>query len=220
MQNQIPNQGTWSRLKATMESLNWSEQELADRSGVPQPTIHRIINGQSKSPRYENLFRIMKALGLDEGSFQVGEDPNSYTTNTREGPALQSKVPLISWVQAGDLCEAIDLFSPGIADEWLNCPFKHSDNAFCLKVVGLSMYPEYREGEIILVEPALEARHGDDVVVRTPENTTTFKRLHSSDDGTYLIALNPDLKNRIIEIPVDTVFCGVVTGSWTNRRNK
>lgn len=205
-----------------MHELKWSEGELARRSGVSQPTVHRIISGDSKSPRYENVLKISQALGLAGNLALVQENGALYQlpSNVMKGPAIKGKVPLISWVKAGELCEAVDNFAPGDAEEWLDCPFPHSENAFCLKVVGMSMYPEYREGEIILIEPKLESLHGDDVVVRTPDGQTTFKRLNSSPDGTYLVALNPDMPNRIINVPEGTVFCGVVIGSWTNRRRR
>lgn len=216
----IPDQSTWDEFKRRMNELDWSEQELATRAGVPQPTVHRIINGRSKSPRTENVLRIAAALNMNHlAEHGVREPSLPYgDTNTVRGPSVQGRVPLISWVQAGDMCDAIDLFAPGTADEWLECPFPHSSRSFCLRVVGLSMFPEYRENEIILVDPDVEARHGDDVVVRTPEGKTTFKRLHATEEGTYLVALNPDLQGRIIQVPEDTMFCGVVTGSWTDRR--
>jgi SOS-response transcriptional repressor LexA len=82
------------------------------------------------------------------------------------------------------------------------------------------MHPEYREGELILVDPAIEARHGDDVIARTPEGKATFKRLQVTPDGTFLIALNPSYPDRIIKAPADTHICGVVTASWMQRRKR
>lgn len=84
------------------------------------------------------------------------------------------------------------------------------------------MFPDYRPGEIILVDPEVEAFHGDDVVVRTPapDSQATFKRLHDTEDGRYLYAVNPEFPNRILQIPDDTEFCGVVTGSWQKRRKR
>ncbi|MCY1359772.1 Peptidase S24-like protein [compost metagenome] len=81
------------------------------------------------------------------------------------------------------------------------------------------MCPEYRDGEIIQVEPEITAVHGDDVVARTPEGEVTFKRLQITEDGQYLMAVNPEFPNRIIKVPEGTVICGVVTGSWIKRRN-
>ena len=82
----------------------------------------------------------------------------------------------------------------------------------------ISMFPEYREEEYILVDPSVEPRHNDDVVARTPEGTYTFKRLQITPDGTYLLALNVNHPERKIKIPNDSLICGVVTGSWLKRR--
>lgn len=134
-------------------------------------------------------------------------------------PALVlNKVPLISWVNAGSFCESPDVFNPGDADEWMESPFPCSSSSYCLTVEGDSMSPDYREGEIILVDPSLDARHNDDIVVRTPDGTHTFKRIQITNEGTYLLALNPDHPKRKIEAPKGTSICGVVVGSWVRRR--
>ncbi|MDA8485870.1 XRE family transcriptional regulator [Pseudomonas resinovorans] len=51
------------RIEAEMKRRDWSEGELARRAGIPQPTVHRIIKGESKSPRQENIQAIAKAFG-------------------------------------------------------------------------------------------------------------------------------------------------------------
>ncbi|WP_020209010.1 LexA family protein [Gilvimarinus chinensis] len=132
--------------------------------------------------------------------------------------AATRQVPLIAWVAAGAWCDSPDNYAPGDAEEYLDCPFPFSDHSFCLKIVGDSMTPDYREGEYILVDPAIEPKHGDDVVAREPDGRHTFKRLQDTPDGMFLLALNPDHPNRKIQIPPDTRICGVVTGSWMKRR--
>lgn len=52
------------RLAQKMQEREWTEGELGRRSGVPQPTIHRIISGESQSPRRPNVEKIAKALGV------------------------------------------------------------------------------------------------------------------------------------------------------------
>lgn len=211
-------------LEAARIEREMSVAELARRSGVPQPTVHRILNRDSKSPRIENIRSLASALGVDASSLpganMLADTNQAYSTELASGPRMQSRVPVISWVQAGMFCEAVDLYALESAEEWLDCPFPHSPRAFCLVIKGLSMSPDYRPNEIILVEPEVEAQHNDDIVVRTPEGEATFKRLQRTEDGTYLLALNPDFPNRIIPIPSNTVICGVVTGSWINRRKR
>ncbi len=207
-------------LATKLREKGWSEGELARRAGVPQPTTHRILAGESKSPRIDNVSNLAKALGLDAAALLGGKAQPEHDANITTGPAIAGRVPRISWVQAGALSEAIDLFEPGYAEEWLDCPFPHSKDAFCLEVRGTSMSPDYRPGELILVDPRLDPLHDDDVVARTPDGQATFKRLQITEDGTFLLALNPEFPNRIIHVPEGTEICGVVTGSWMKRRHR
>lgn len=51
------------RVEKLMNAKGWSEGELSRQSGVPQPTIHRIIKGESQSPRQQNIEKLAKAFG-------------------------------------------------------------------------------------------------------------------------------------------------------------
>lgn len=51
------------KIKEWMEARGWSENELARRCGVRQPTIHRIITQASRSPKRETIERIVRAFG-------------------------------------------------------------------------------------------------------------------------------------------------------------
>lgn len=46
----------------------WTQTELAQKSGVPQPTISQIEKGNRKYPTHENMKKIAKALevGIEE----------------------------------------------------------------------------------------------------------------------------------------------------------
>ena len=43
----------------------WTQLELAQKSGVPQPTISQIENGNRRYPTYENIKKIAKALEIN-----------------------------------------------------------------------------------------------------------------------------------------------------------
>lgn len=158
---------------------------------------------------------IEKALDLPHGWMDTLESTNLAVLDKKP-----TKVPLISWVAAGNWCESPDNFSPGDAEDWLASPFSHSKHAFCLTVKGESMMPKYRDGEIILVDPEVAYKHNSDVVVREPNGGSNFKCLQITPTGTYLLLLNPDwpADERIIKMPEGTVICGVVIGSWIDRR--
>lgn len=201
-----------ARLRALVEQHE-SAAAFARAHNLDPTYISQLLN-KHRQMGEKAARKIEAAIGLPANYMDT---PAPDTPNVREGPKIKGRLPLISWVQAGEWCEAVDIFEPGDAEDWLPCPFEHSDNAFCLAVVGQSMAPDYREGEIIAVDPAVDPRHGHDVVCRTPDGTVTFKRLQITPEGTYLLALNPDWPERMIKVPPDTHICGVVIGSWMRR---
>lgn len=208
-------------LMATSSDVG-TQPKLEERSGVGQTTIGRILRAetQAKIGTVTDLAKVFKLTPgelLDSSliSRLTGDESNVAAANGAGG-----LVPLISWVTAGMLCEAIDSLPPGDAEEWLESPFPHSKHTFCLRVRGQSMWPDYKDGEIIQIDPEVAAQHNDDVIVRTPDGKTTFKRLQDSDDGMFLLALNPDFPDRVIRVPEGTVICGVCTGSWMDRRRR
>jgi phage repressor protein C with HTH and peptisase S24 domain len=88
-------------------------------------------------------------------------------------------VPVINKVSAGYPSDFDDLDYPvGIADDYVRCPDLHDPNAFAVRVVGDSMEPKFREGDIVIFSPAAEVQNGDDCFIRFDmPHETTFKRV-------------------------------------------
>ncbi len=132
-------------------------------------------------------------------------------TNTHPGPDIRGLYPLISWVQAGDWSEISEGYAPPYDSELLPCPVRCSEETFVLRVRGVSMEPRFHEGDLIFVDPNVDALNGKYVVVQLEEpNEATFKQLVIEGDRQYLKALNPDWPNRIIEVNKAATICGVV----------
>lgn len=115
---------------------------------------------------------------------------NSFgPANISPGPPILSRVPVISWVQAGDWSEAVDPFQPGFAEEWIDTTATKHPNAFALVVHGDSMEPEFIEGEIITVDPGRDAVNGAYVIAKNG-NEATFKQLVLDGSSVFLKPLN------------------------------
>lgn len=124
-------------------------------------------------------------------------------------------IPLLSWVRAGEFCEAPGQFTRENAEELLPRPlFRTGPSTFALRVVGDSMdVPDgYREGEIVYIDPDVEPTPGKDVLAKYDERTT-LKRYKIDEEGPYLLQLNG---NKIIR-PSDWSVCGVVVFSGKKR---
>lgn len=93
--------------------------------------------------------------------------------------ALTTEVPLINRVAAGYPRDFTDLGYPArTADTTVRSPDPADPDAFACRVIGDSMAPDYREGDIVVFSPARDARDGADCFVRLePDHESTFKRV-------------------------------------------
>lgn len=108
---------------------------------------------------------------------------------------LPLEVPVINSVAAGYPAGFTDLGYPArVADSYLRCPDLDDPDAFAARVVGDSMEPTYREGDIVVFSPAAVLRSGMDCFARLePDDESTFKRVFfdAGEDGRELIRLQP-----------------------------
>jgi repressor LexA len=110
-------------------------------------------------------------------------------------PGALRDIPLINKVAAGYPREFTDLGYPArVADEYVRSPGLTDPDAFACRVVGDSMLPEYREGDIVVFSPARAIKSGMDCFARIePIHESTFKRIYfeTGEDGAELIRLQP-----------------------------
>lgn len=179
-------------VKKRREQLELTQAELAKLVGVSQVAIANLERRDSGSSR--NISALANALQVTVYELENGFDSNVL-------PAVQKKadVPVISWVQAGEWNEAIDLFAAGYADEYI-ARINGGLNVYALRVRGHSMtapsgvHPSFPEGYIIHVDPEQSAKHNDYVIAKVVgDNAVTFKQ-YKEDEKPYLFPLNPDYK--------------------------
>ena len=118
---------------------------------------------------------------------------------------------MISWVQAGGWTEVIESPAAGGDSAGIPCPVRCSEETYVLRVRGVSMEPDFRDGDLIFVDPRVEPVHGQFVVVMLEDSPeATFKQLIIEGGRQYLKALNPEWPTPIIEVKRPARFCGVV----------
>ncbi|MBL0871492.1 MAG: helix-turn-helix domain-containing protein [Phycisphaerales bacterium] len=102
---------------------------------------------------------------------------------------LPVEVPLMNKVAAGYPTEFTDLGYPArVADEYVRVPEVSDPDAFGARVVGDSMEPEYREGDMVVFSPRAAVYNGSDCFVRLERDSqTTFKRVYFEDEAGRVI---------------------------------
>jgi len=132
--------------------------------------------------------KVLKALNSDLQEFL--QETGYLPVNVEPVDLGQRRrIPIISWVTAGQWQAVCDNFQPGDADDWIDTEIKGAC-VFALKIKGDSMEPEFQEGEIIIVNPHVEALPGDFVIVKNDEEEATFKQLKRYGEMTILHPLN------------------------------
>lgn len=195
-------------LKKIRKAKKMTQKELAQKSGVKQSVISDLETGNAKSTG--SILELANALGVTAEELKKGVFDEVLLTNVV--PVAPRMAPVLSWVHAGTMTnvESVDMSQ---VEEWLPIPDGDCERCFYLKVQGLSNYPEFHEGDYILVDPTLpfsDMNSGDIIVVRKFDDAT-FKRLVIEPDGTkYLQAINPEFKPNIIPLDQDCEFVGEV----------
>ncbi len=132
---------------------------------------------------------------------RVAPDPDAHRGRGSNlgGAMLPMEVPVINKVTAGYPADFTDMGFPArVADEYIRTPDLHDPDAFAARVVGDSMAPDYREGDIVVFSPARDIGDGADCFVRLePDHESTFKRVYFERDegGNELIRIQP-INNR------------------------
>lgn len=184
-----------------------TKTELADKIDVSLTYASVIEAGSRPPPTHEKCVKIAEILsikGPDLASFlaQAYEERTaknaaflpvggaSYPV-TKGAPAPLSPVPVVSWVKANRFSPTIDNFSPGHSDEWVYIE-GGKKSMFALHITGDCMMPEFLEGDVIVVDPTLEAQNGDYVIIKDSESQqATFKQLKKYGKKVVLHPLNP-----------------------------
>ncbi|WP_437609691.1 LexA family protein [Erwinia sp. V71] len=179
-----------TRVKSRRLELGLSQEKAAEAAGIKQQTWQAIEDGTTMKPR--NIVGIAKALKTDPAWLVDGGPMMPVAdVNTR-------RVPLISYVQAGNLAHGKPVESMEDVYEYILTDAHLSESAFALKLKGDSMEPEFKDGDVIIVDPEIEPNPGEFVVAANGDFDATFKKyrplMSGSDEPVAfeLLPLNSD----------------------------
>lgn len=226
-----------------MRELGLNYEDLARRAGYTGVYISKIAQGKVV-PSDEVIVKLAETLELDlsrlillahyekapgpvKEIFQrlsghraaefLGE--GTELDNVEAWSLLAGRaVPVAGMVQAGAFMPSEDGgFPPGMADGFVYTDRK-GRNLFGARVVNDSMEPEFKEGDILIVNPNLEAQNGDYVIAKLKhENEATFKKLVLVSRGpgnnerlVILRPLNPRYQDIVVEDPANLEIVGKV----------
>ncbi|MCH9269656.1 LexA family protein [Pantoea ananatis] len=183
-----------TRLKSLRKERKLTQAQLGKAIGVSDVTIGYWEKDQNQ-PGGLSLTKLAKYFGVSESFIVTGKEEGS---NVSFAPMGYRKIPVISWVQAGNWTSASDASNIEGALDFILTSEPHSMGTFALLIRGKSMEPDFREGDSIIVDPDLCPKPGDYVVAKNGSDEATFKKYRSrgvTEDGEgafELVPLNED----------------------------
>lgn len=181
------------------EYCNGNASELARKLEREPSYVSRMLWPEGKAGRKRiadgMIDVIEKAFGLPRGWMDEINTDNQNVSYA--GPYKSSRsYPVISSVQAGAWCEAVEAYSLRDVDFWLESDAHIQGEAFWLKIEGDSMTApaglSIPEGTYVLFDTGREPINGSLVIAKLYDsNEATFKKLVIDGGNSYLKGLNP-----------------------------
>jgi repressor LexA len=173
------------RIKNRRVELGLSVEELASLLGKNRATIYRYESDEIENLPITILEPLARVLQTSP-TYLMGWEANVMPVPL---PNKNFSIPVLGSIPAGVPLEAVqDIL------EWIDIPEKWTRGDrqyFGLVVKGDSMFPEYLEGDIVVIRKQLSCDSGDDCAVILDNEKATLKRVHIHQNGIELEAINP-----------------------------
>ncbi|MGB6975874.1 MAG: S24 family peptidase [Gammaproteobacteria bacterium] len=201
------------KLMVNKQILNGSE--LARETGLPQPTMNRILNGDTEYPRKSAVETLSKYFSVTTNQL-LGREPLKIDNNSCSLPRPISKVLLIAWEDIPTWPESKTNYQRNPGTCTIPTYAKLSDQAFAIKLIGSSMEPRFPENTILIMEPARIPKDRAFVVAYLSDSQVVFKQLLIDGKDMYLKSINSDLSHSIILMNKNDVIKGVLAQALIN----
>ncbi|RJE69711.1 repressor [Acinetobacter sp. JS678] len=198
------------RLRYAMEVLSPKKikgVELARAVGVKPPSVSDWLSGKSKTMEGENLLKASKFLGVNPSWLASGNGLPTDVNKRNKEEELSNiifrdlnlhKIPVLDYVQAGFWHEVVYDGTTPHSYTYTDYIGNNPEAIFSVIVQGESMEPDFKEGDMLIVDSSISPKPGCFVIAHNGSHEATFKkyRVLSHDefgrDIFELIPLNKD----------------------------
>ncbi len=191
-----------NRLKELRKEFGLTQSQIGAKIGISQQGYASYENGKNKPDAYTLLkiseiynVSINYLLGISDDKNEISN--NLFNSNLSPMPApltYGTKIKVLGSVPAGVPVEAVECIIDeiDISHEMANDEYEYLG----LLVSGDSMFPEYLDGDIVIIRKQSTAETGDDVVAYVNGFDATLKRLQRMTNGIRLKAVNPQYESK------------------------
>ena len=202
-------------LKQLMDEQDITESELARRTGVGQPVIHRIASGETEDPKVGTLSAIANHFAVSISQL-IGDEPlpKNRKTGTHTTSAFGwSKAPLISWEDAIHWPHNKNVFTEL---EFVLTDANTGPHVYALKIKDTTMRPLFPEETILIIDPDKIPEDRDYAIIHiSSQKQVIFRQILFDGQSVYAKPLNPDF-NIMALLEKNYAFRGALVQSKGN----
>ena len=189
----------YENIKRRRISLGFTQTDLADKLGYADKSMIAKIESGKVDLAQSKIIAFAKALYCSPSELMGWDEPDSKIDV--EETACRP-YPVIGEVAAGYGSEAIEEETGDyeqIPLEWLRG--HNPDNFFVLRVKGDSMYPDYQDGDHVLVHRQASVDSGAVAAMLYDGEIATLKKVRYKKNESWveLIPRNPEYQTKRIE---------------------
>lgn len=176
--------------------------EMAEFCKVSKASVGQWFNGPTKELDGTNLTLASEFLGVNH-KWLAGEKAPMLTSDKSFSNIFSNneeviKIPILDYVQAGLFnIVGYDGVNP-IGETYTTYKSAKEKSVFSLTVKGESMLPDFKPGDLLVIDAALAPQPGSFVIAQNGEFESTFKKYRVIGYDEFgreefeLVPLNPD----------------------------
>jgi transcriptional regulator with XRE-family HTH domain len=174
-------------IRQERNNRNWTQDELARRSGVKRPVINLYESNEVKRPNPNNLFKIANAFSIDvrvlnvlagyeqDQELPIVTPPDKLVSEINQ--ILGRMIPVFDSVPGKHIVNYIKLHAGNEAPPNLNA----------YRVPGLVLEPEISQNDTIVTDDSIQDYRNGDLVICTLEDKPEIKRVKRSNEEIFLV---------------------------------
>lgn len=173
-------------LAEAMHQHGINEAELARRTHIPQPTLHKILAGRTEDPRFSTLQQLASFFKVTVDELVTGQSLKQVSENSVYA------IPVLSWRDCLKGQEYISGLTTKVWKQWLsveNAPH----GAFGIGTTACSE-PRFPRGTVLVIDPTIIPKDGDLVIAQYPDaEEATLRELSIDGPNKFLFSINPQI---------------------------
>ncbi|PHM39291.1 phage repressor protein [Xenorhabdus mauleonii] len=174
-----------------------SVTELSKRVKMQQSTLHRMVTGEVKDPKYTVLKNIADFFGISpidliECDLQAPKQTTIVEIGDEYYTQNFTNIPVRGDIVISDMEECLGSPTNEESNHYLRWP-SYDKDVYAVKCKGTSLMPRIKDGEYVVIEPNHKISPGDEVLIIATDDSATVKTfLFEREDQYHLLPLNED----------------------------